>query len=83
MFAEIGKKDNEVTQSKFECGNKDCKSHDLKHGFNADFNAARNIAKSTLFMNDGQVTRSKQKQENIMKEFPRKYRKQGRLTSSL
>ena len=45
-----------VTQSKFECGNKDCKSHDFKHGFNADFNAARNIAKSTLFMKDGQVT---------------------------
>ena len=45
-----------VTQSKFECGNKDCKSYDFKHGFNADFNAARNIAKSTLFMKDGQVT---------------------------
>ena len=51
------------SQAVFECGNPDCESHSkYKNGFNADFNAARNIAKSTLFMGDGEVT-EKSKQE--------------------
>ena len=46
------------SQSVFECFDKDCKSHEIyKYGFNADFNAARNIAKSELFMkNNSSVT---------------------------
>ncbi len=51
------------SQSVFECANENCDSHTkYKHGFNADFNAARNIAKSTLWMESGQVT-EKSKQE--------------------
>lgn len=51
------------SQSVFECANPDCKSHSkYKYGFNADFNAARNIAMSTLFMEKGEVT-EKSKQE--------------------
>lgn len=36
-------------QSTFICDNPDCESHNSKSSINADFNAARNIAKSTLF----------------------------------
>lgn len=51
------------SQSVFECANENCDSHiKYKNGFNADFNAARNIAKSTLWMESGQVT-EKSKQE--------------------
>lgn len=51
------------SQSVFECANNECDSHKkYEHGFNADFNAARNIAMSTLWMEDGQVT-EKSKQE--------------------
>ena len=51
------------SQSVFECANPNCKSHTkYEYGFNADFNAARNIAMSTLFMEKGEVT-EKSKQE--------------------
>ena len=51
------------SQSVFECANSECDSHKkYEYGFNADFNAARNIAMSTLWMEDGQVT-EKSKQE--------------------
>lgn len=51
------------SQSVFECANPECKSHNkYKYGFNADFNAARNIAMSTLFMENGNVT-EKSKEE--------------------
>lgn len=55
--------DQRKTQAKFECANEECASHDkYKYGFNADFNAARNIAMSTLFMETGEVT-EKNKEE--------------------
>ena len=45
------------SQAVFECANEKCDSHKkYEYGFNADFNAARNIAMSTLFMETGQVT---------------------------
>lgn len=43
-------------QAYFKCHNEECKSHEYKYGLNADFNAARNIAMSTLFMEKGEVT---------------------------
>lgn len=47
----------------FECANPNCESHrKYKYGFNADFNAARNIAMSTLFMEDGEVTEKKKEE---------------------
>ena len=59
--------DQRKTQAKFECANEECASYDkYKYGFNADFNAARNIAMSTLFMETGEVTEKK-------KEEARKY----------
>lgn len=42
-------------QAYFNCHNIDCKTHNTdlyKYGINADFNAARNIAMSTLFITD-------------------------------
>ena len=57
---EIGKKDRERRR---ECANPKCESHKkYKYGFNADFNAARNIAMSTLFMEDGEVTEKKKEE---------------------
>lgn len=51
------------TQASFECANPKCESHKkYKYGFNADFNAARNIAMSTLFMEDGKVTEKKKEE---------------------
>lgn len=51
------------TQSEFECANPDCASHKkYKYGFNADFNAARNIAMSTLFMESGKVEEKNKKE---------------------
>ena len=59
--------DQRKTQATFECANEECASHDkYKYGFNADFNAARNIAMSTLFMETGEITEKK-------KEEARKY----------
>lgn len=51
------------TQASFECANPKCESHKkYKYGFNADFNAARNIAMSTLFMGDGEITEKKKEE---------------------
>lgn len=48
-----------ITQDKFVCKNEKCHFHNLKKGYiNADFNAARNIAKSELFL-DSKVTKEK------------------------
>lgn len=48
-----------VSQEKFICGNDDCRFHNTKSGYiNADFNAARNIAKSELFL-DSEVTKKR------------------------
>ena len=69
IWRDCGKQepDQRKTQAKFECANEECASHDkYKYGFNADFNAARNIAMSTLFMETGEVTEKK-------KEEARKY----------
>ncbi len=61
------------SQEKFECGNSDCKSHTRwKRGMNADFNAARNIAKSTLFMESGQVTAASMKKAREYYGIPEK-----------
>ncbi len=54
-------KDGQRDKRKFICKNKKCKSHELKKNVHADFNAARNIAMSTLWFN-GEVT-EKQKEE--------------------
>lgn len=58
-----------TSQSEFHCGNPDCASNNKKGNrkyLNADFNAARNIAKSELFMESGEVTEAS-------KEKARKY----------
>lgn len=55
--------DQRKTQASFECANPQCESHKkYKYGFNADFNAARNIAMSTLFMQDEEVTEKKKEE---------------------
>lgn len=50
-------------QAYFNCHNDNCKTHSkkspYKYGINADFNAARNIAKSTLWMDSGKMTEKK------------------------
>ena len=48
-----------ISQEKFMCKSEKCRFHNLKKGYiNADFNAARNIAKSELFL-DSEVTKKK------------------------
>ena len=48
-----------VSQEKFICWNGSCRFHNAKKGYiNADFNAARNIAKSELFL-DSEVTKER------------------------
>lgn len=48
-----------ISQEKFICKSEKCRFHNLKKGYiNADFNAARNIAKSELFL-DSEVTKEK------------------------
>lgn len=55
--------DQRKAQASFECANPECESHKkYKYGFNADFNAARNIAMSTLFMQDKEVTEKKKEE---------------------
>ncbi len=45
-----GQRGTRVSQSEFRCDNPECKCHTIyDKGFNADFNAARNIAQSTDF----------------------------------
>lgn len=52
-------------QAYFNCHNEECITHSEKspyqYGINADFNAARNIAKSTLWMEKGKVTEESKK----------------------
>lgn len=68
--------DQRKTQSKFECANEECASHDkYKYGFNADFNAARNIAMSTLFMETGEVTEKKKEEARKYYGIEEKYQK--------
>lgn len=48
--------DQRKSQAVFECANNDCDSYKkYDYGFNADFNAARNIAMSTLFKEEGEI----------------------------
>ena len=62
------------TQAKFECADKECGSHTkYKYGFNADFNAARNIAMSTLFMETGEVTAKKEEEAREYYGIEEKY----------
>lgn len=64
------------TQAKFECANDECVSHDkYKFGFNADFNAARNIAMSTLFMESGEVTEKRKEEARKYYGIEEKYQK--------
>lgn len=57
-------------QEKFICANDICRFHNLKKGYiNADFNAARNISKSTLFIEPG----SNKKNKDLMKEAAEYY----------
>lgn len=44
------KPDQRKSREVFECANKDCGSHNYKYGFDAEFNTARNVAKSTLWL---------------------------------
>ena len=68
--------DQRKTQAKFECANEECASHDkYKYGFNADFNAARNIAMSTLFMETGEVTEKKKDEARNYYCIEEKYQK--------
>ena len=51
-------------QAYFCCHNEECKSHDkkmYKYGLNADINAARNIAMSELWMENGETTEASKK----------------------
>ena len=57
-----------VDQKTFVCKNPDCTSHNLKF-INADYNASRNIALTTLFTND----KKKQKASGKIKEAAKKY----------
>jgi len=68
-------------QSEFKCINPDCKCHKIyEHGFNADFNAARNIAMSTDFTEvDGKQI--KRKEEKAKKE--RKYKQANELKEEI
>lgn len=68
--------DQRKTQAKFECANEECASHEkYKYGFNADFNAARNIAMSTLFMETGEVTEKKKEEARKYYGIEEKYQK--------
>lgn len=63
------------SQSVFECANENCDSHKKyeKIGFNADFNAARNIAMSTLWMESGQVTEKSKQEAREYYDISKKY----------
>lgn len=68
--------DQRKTQATFECANEECASHNkYKYGFNADFNAARNIAMSTLFMETGEVTEKKKEEARKYYGIEEKYQK--------
>lgn len=50
-----------------------------EYGFNADFNAARNIAKSTLFMEKGQVTEKSKEEARKYYGFDEEYKEYQKL----
>jgi IS605 OrfB family transposase len=65
-------------QGYFNCHNEECKSHDkekYKYGLNADFNAARNIAMSTLWMDEGKVTEKKKEEAREYYGIEEEYQK--------
>lgn len=57
------------TQANFECANPDCKSHKSEYGVNADFNAARNIAMSTLWLNNKEIEKITEKHKEEAREY--------------
>lgn len=72
--------DQRKSQSVFECANGECDSYKkYEYGFNADFNAARNIAKSTLFMEKGQVTEKSKEEARKYYGFDEEYKEYQKL----
>lgn len=64
-----------TSQAVFECKNPECKCHDkYKYGFNADFNAARNIAMSTLYMEKGEFSNKRKEEARKYYGFDEKYK---------
>lgn len=65
------------TQKDFVCANKDCITNNkskFKHTINADFNAARNIAMSTLFVDDSkEISKNDAKKAREYYGFSDKY----------
>ena len=50
--------EQKISRTEFVCADPDCKSHtNYKKGFTADFNHARNVAMSTLFMENGSFSK--------------------------
>ena len=69
------------SQAIFECANESCDSHrKYKNRFNADFNAARNIAKSTLFLEKGQVTEKSMQEAREYYDITEKYEELNKAT---
>lgn len=66
-------------QAYFNCHNEKCKTHSkktpYKYGINADFNAARNIAMSTLWMESGKITEKKMQEAREYYGFAEEYDK--------
>ena len=62
-------KNQRKNQSDFVCSNPDCKSHNKDYYVNADYNAARNIAKSTLFLDNSSVNKISKKHFEEAKEY--------------
>lgn len=70
--------ENRKEQAVFNCHNEECDTHDkrkYKYGMNADFNAARNIANSTLWMEKGKVTEKKKEEARIYYGIEEEYQK--------
>ena len=66
------------SQDTFICGSEDCISNNkkkVKYTVNADFNAARNIAISTLFMETGEVTEKTKEKAREYYGFEEEYQK--------
>lgn len=66
------------SQDTFICGSEDCISNNkkkVKYTVNADFNAARNIAMSTLFMETGEVTEKTKEKAREYYGFEEEYQK--------
>lgn len=72
--------DQRKSQAVFKCADGKCDSYKkYKYGFNADFNAARNIAKSTLFMEKGQVTEKSKEEARKYYGFDEEYKEYQKL----